>query len=140
MDTRIPKWDEYFMEIAKTVSIRSKDPMTKVGAVVVNRDNHIVGTGYNGMQPGVHETKELWQRPVKYEHVVHAEANCIQHSIQNVSGCTLYSTLFPCVACATLIKSAGISRVVYLDDKYDNEQTRTIFNSANIVLERLCPT
>ena len=140
MDTRIPDWDSYFMKIAQTVSIRSKDPMTKVGSVIINKDKHIVGTGFNGMIPGVLETPELWQRPIKYKWVQHAEKNAISHSIQDVAGCTLYCTLFPCVDCAKLIQLAGISRVVYLDGKYDNVETRKIFNDANIELEQLWMT
>lgn len=137
MDTRIPNWDAYFMGIAQAVSARSKDPVTKVGAVVVNKDNHIIGTGYNGMRPGVHETEELWTKVIKHQHVIHAEDNCLRHTTQAVTDCTLYTTLFPCKNCAKLIELAGIKRVVYLDGKYDNPETRQIFNQSSITLEQL---
>ena len=45
-------WDEYFMSTARLSSMRSKDPATQVGAVIVNGQKRIVGTGYNGMPRG----------------------------------------------------------------------------------------
>ena len=50
-------WDEYFMLLAITASLRSKDPKTKVGCVIVDEDNHQVGMGYNGFIPGIDETR-----------------------------------------------------------------------------------
>ena len=45
-------WDEYFMSTAFLAAMRSKDPVTQVGAVIVNRQKRIVGIGYNGMPRG----------------------------------------------------------------------------------------
>ena len=45
-------WDEYFIMMAYLSSMRSKDPVTQVGAVIVNGQKRIVGTGYNGMPEG----------------------------------------------------------------------------------------
>ena len=42
-------WDEYFMGMAVLSSLRSKDPSTKVGAVIVNDEKKVVSIGYNGM-------------------------------------------------------------------------------------------
>ncbi|NIU01063.1 MAG: cytidine deaminase, partial [Nitrosopumilaceae archaeon] len=55
-------WDEYFMGIAVFTSLRSKDPNSKVGAVIVNSANHILGTGYNGFVAGVDEKDFTWER------------------------------------------------------------------------------
>src|SRR5690606_32917971 len=63
MDRNVPTWDAYFMTLARVISTRSKDPNTKVGAVLTTSDNRIIGTGYNGMPEGMIETDELWQRP-----------------------------------------------------------------------------
>ncbi|MCB0298976.1 MAG: cytidine deaminase, partial [Calditrichaeota bacterium] len=67
------------MGIAVFTSLRSKDPNSKVGAVIVNRENHIVGTGYNGFVAGIDEQRFRWERDgdwleTKYPYVVHAEA------------------------------------------------------------------
>ena len=48
---------------------------------------------------------------------LHAEQNAILYAVKNntsVEGSTLYVTLAPCLACARIIFSMGISKVVYL--------------------------
>ena len=41
-------WNEYFMSIAKVLAMRSSCDRAYVGAVIVNKDNRIIATGYNG--------------------------------------------------------------------------------------------
>ena len=53
-------WDEYFMASAFLSSMRSKDPHTQVGAVIVNPQNRIVGVGYNGMPTGCSDDTLPW--------------------------------------------------------------------------------
>ena len=53
-------WDEYFMASAFLSSMRSKDPATQVGAVIVNPQNRIVGVGYNGMPTGCSDDTLPW--------------------------------------------------------------------------------
>jgi dCMP deaminase len=91
---------------------RSKDPSTQVGSIVVNYDRHIVSSGYNGFAPGVLENEERWQRPAKYDRVIHAETNAVIHATQSLKGCTLYTTHAPCLSCAKVIIAAGIVSVV----------------------------
>jgi dCMP deaminase len=133
----VSSWSKYFMNIAVAVSTRSKDPMTQVGAVLVNKDNHIIGTGYNGFGPGYVETAELWERPTKYDHVIHAEANAILNTTQSCSHSKLYVTLFPCKECAKLIVGAKIKKVYYLDDKYKSDITIDIFKRSGVELIQL---
>ena len=45
-------WDETFVKIAEVISERSKDPSTQVGACIVDKNNHVVGMGYNGTPVG----------------------------------------------------------------------------------------
>lgn len=122
-------WDEYFMGIAVFTSFRSKDPSSKVGAVIVDKTKHIVGTGYNGFVAGVDESVFSWEREgdfldTKYPFVIHAEANAIVSSPQsNLDGCSVYVTLFPCNECAKLLAQKNVSTVYYLLDKYpDTDQ------------------
>ncbi len=120
-------WDEYFMGIAIFTSLRSKDPSSKVGAVIVNQQNHIVGTGYNGFIAGADERAFPWERDgewidTKYPYVVHAEANAILSSTtSDLRGCKIYATLFPCNECAKQIAQKKISEVIYLSDKYRDQ-------------------
>ena len=116
-------WDEYFMGLAHLSAFRSKDPSTQVGAVIVNENKKIVGIGYNGLPTGLSDDEFPWQREggfqeSKYAYVVHAELNAILNATQNLRGCSLYVSLFPCNECAKAIIQSGIAEVVYEDDKY----------------------
>ena len=123
-------WDGYFMGIAMLSAMRSKDPNTQVGACIVNDNNVIVGIGYNGMPRGCDDDFMSWEREgdylnTKYPFVCHAELNAILNSNSNLSGCTLYVTLFPCNECAKAIAQSGIKEVVYLSNKYaDSDSTK----------------
>jgi len=118
-------WDEYFMAIALVAAERSKDPNSQVGACIVDSNNKIVSTGYNGAPVGFDDDKDMhWEREgdfldTKYAYVCHSELNAILNSRTSVSGCKLYVTLFPCNECAKAIIQSGIKEFVYLSDKYD---------------------
>lgn len=140
-------WDEYFMGLAIFTSFRSKDPSSKVGAVIVDEKNHIVGTGYNGFVAGVDEMKLSWQREgefmqTKYPYVVHAEANAILNATKSdLSGCKIYITLSSCNECAKLIAQKDIKKVFYLLDKYPDLDTfkaaKKIFELKGIACQQL---
>ena len=138
---RVISWDEYFMGIAHLSAMRSKDPNTKVGACIVDKNNKILSVGYNGFPIGLSDDKFPWGREggfkdTKYAYVVHAELNAILNSQRSVRGCTIYVslfpcnectnlrdsicyvTLFPCNECAKAIIQSGIKKVVYESDKY----------------------
>ena len=116
-------WDEYFMGVALLASMRSKDPSTTVGACIVNSDNKIISTGYNGSPTGYDDDNMPWDREgdfqnTKYAYVCHSELNAILNSPSVVKGCKVYVTLFPCNECAKAIVQSGIKEVIYLSDKY----------------------
>lgn len=111
---RVEKWDRRFMAIAEQVSLWSKDPGTKVGAVLV-RENAIVATGYNGL-PRHMADSNLTDRDSKLSRTIHAEMNALLNAMRqgaSVAGCTLYVTpLVVCDRCAVHMVQAGIARVV----------------------------
>ena len=115
-------WDEYFMGVAMLAAQRSKDPSTQVGACIVNQENIILSTGYNGFPIGCSDDEFSWERDgedTKYAFVVHAELNAILNSNgKSLRNAKIYVALFPCHECAKAIIQAGISEVVYLSDKY----------------------
>ena len=111
----VPTWDEYFLGIAKAGNARSKDPSTQVGCVLVNERGKVISIGYNGMAPGVVETPELWERPLKYQHVIHSETNAVGNAAQEghpTRNSTAYCTHFPCLPCAKSLAAAGVRYVV----------------------------
>jgi deoxycytidylate deaminase len=109
-------WISHFYEIALLVSTRSKDPSTRVGALVVDDARRIVGSGYNGFPRGVDDDPARYaDRPVKLAMVVHAEVNAILNAAKSVRGCVLVSMRGPCSACSGVIIQSGIDRVVCPD-------------------------
>ena len=110
-------WEEYFMSLALVASLKSKDPSTQVGAVIIdNRTRKLVSSGYNGFPRYIDDDKIPQTRPEKYLYVVHAELNAILHAQRELSDCSLYVTVFPCADCMKAMVQSGIKRVVYLND------------------------
>jgi dCMP deaminase len=106
------KWERRFMALAAHVATWSKDPSTKVGAVIVDEERRVVGMGYNGFPRGVTDKPTRYDdKPTKYKMIVHSEANAILNANTNIEGCILYGTKFPCSECAKLIIQSGIRQV-----------------------------
>ena len=130
-------WTEYFREIARTVSKKSKDRHTHIGAVIVGKDNEIVSTGYNSLPRGLNDSKhERFERPEKYHWMEHAERNAIYNAARvgvSTKGCTLYlSHWFPCVECSRAIINSGINKIYCepLDEKASNVHYNESFKRA----------
>lgn len=109
-------WDQYFMTFAYLVSMKSKDPSTRVGAVIVGTDHEVRATGYNGLPRGLHDYEHRYfQRDYKILAEVHAEENAILNCVINLTsskGCTLYCQWHPCASCARMIIQSGIKTIV----------------------------
>lgn len=104
-------WHERFLGLAEHIGTWSKDPSTKVGAVIVDPDKRIVSTGFNGWPRGIPDNPDA-QRDVKLHRTLHAETNAILFAHRDLAGCTLYVTHFPCAACAAIVIQSGITAVV----------------------------
>lgn len=109
------KWHKRFLEMAKLISTWSKDPSTKVGAVIIEQDRSSVSWGYNGFARGMSDSPERYEnRELKYEMILHGEVNAILNAHRgDLKACTLYTWPFmPCSRCAGMIVQKGISLVV----------------------------
>ena len=143
-------WDDYFMGVALLAAQRSKDPNTQVGACIVDENNRILSTGYNGFPLGCSDDEFPWDRvgddvDTKYPYVVHAELNAILNSRgKTLVGSKLYVALFPCNECAKAIIQAGIKEVIYLSDKYKDtpltKASRRMLETAGVILTQSKPT
>jgi dCMP deaminase len=117
-----PSFDEIYMNLAEQLAMRSHCVKMKVGAVLV-KDTRIISLGYNGPPAGTHNCDEEWPevgcpRDSKgsCSLAIHAEQNAILYAAKNkvdVQGATLYVTLAPCIACARVIYTMGIKKVIY---------------------------
>jgi len=130
-------WDQYFFNIAEQVKEKSKDQRTKIGAVIVGKDNEIVSTGYNSFPRGINDDVEERQvRPEKYFWMVHGELNSILNAARigvSTNGCKMYLTCgIPCSNCGRAIINAGITEVYCKTEdttrnreKWDEESSKT---------------
>lgn len=107
------KWDVRFLQLASLVSNWSKDPSTKVGAVIVDKKNRIISIGFNGFPRGAKDDHRLNIREAKYKLVIHAEENAVLNATSPLENCTIFLTHPPCNHCAGVLKQVGISRVVF---------------------------
>lgn len=118
-----PNFDDIYMELAVNLAKRSHCVKRHVGAVLT-KDTRIISIGYNGPPAGTHNCDEEWPeegcaRDSKgsCSLAIHAEQNAILYAVKNkteVKGATLYVTLAPCLACARIIYTMGITKVIYL--------------------------
>ena len=141
-------FDTFFMTTALIASERSKDPRTRVGAVIV-KDNYIQSIGYNGTPKGMDDDIMPWDSlgeatgdllQIKNSFVVHAEADALDNLPTGFdpTGSTLYVTLFPCMECAKRIVNLGITKIVYLKEyeKASNIVSNHLFRLAGVTVEK----
>ena len=135
------KWDYRFLDLAEFISSWSKDPSTKVGAVITDCDNRIVSIGYNGFPKDIHDYEEMLNdRETKYNMIVHGEMNAILFANRSLLDCTLYTYPFmPCPRCASIIIQSRIKRVVSYKNSIDRWEkdlklSRWLFKQANVEL------
>lgn len=140
-DQGINHWEERYLGLAQYIAQWSKDPSTKVGAVIVDENNTIVSVGFNGFPRKVFDTTErLENRELKYKLIVHGEMNAITFAGRSLHDCTLYTWPFmPCSRCAGVVIQSGIKKVIapYSDNprwQDDFVLTRTMFSEANVEL------
>lgn len=143
-------WDEYFMALAFLVAKRSKDPVTQVGACIVDDENRIVALGYNGMPRGCSDDVFPWQKNCsdkleeKKLYVCHAEVNAIlSKNCADIKHCRMYVGLFPCNECAKVIIQSGLRTVIYMSDKHEHKiktiAAKRMFDAANVHYRQYIP-
>ena len=109
-------YDDYFLCMTYLVAMRSIDPSTKCGAVLVSKEHKVLRTGYNGPLKGADDKMIPLERPFKYPHSLHAEENCLlayNGSNQDLEDSTMYVTIRPCHKCLRMIIQKGITNIVY---------------------------
>ena len=139
-------WDFYFMGLAFLSALRSKDPSTRNGAVIVDpKTKHVLSLGYNG-HPNGHDDVYTWQREgnpfTKNDFVIHAEENTILNATQSIKDCIMYlyseKLYLPCKGCMRLIVQSGIKEIILNGlpkdntDVYNWEATKYMINQEGI--------
>lgn len=132
------EWMSYFLGIAETVKLKSKDQSTQIGAVIVGEDNEVLSTGYNSFPRGLDDSQqERQERPEKYFWFEHAERNAIYNAARvgtPLKNSRIYLTSgLPCMDCARGIVNSGIKKVYCKEvcttknkEKWDESQKKSL--------------
>lgn len=128
-------WDEYFINIAKIISLKSKDLKKQVGCVLVSlNNNRIISTGYNGLPSGINDNINWNDRELVHSMIIHAEMNCIIYANNKYENAILYTTLSPCKDCIKIIAAAKIKKVIFLEKYKDLHISKKLCELFNIEL------
>lgn len=130
--------DSLYVEMLEPLKKRSHGVRAKVGAILVTQQGNLL-VGINGLPKQLGNKLEIEEvvlesvfgKPPKWVRtgqlitkptVIHAEMNCIlkaaREGVSTVNS-TVYVTLSPCQHCASMLVSAGVKRLVYVDDYRD---------------------
>lgn len=147
-----PSWDEYFIEISKTVARRATCNRGRSGCVIV-KDKHVLVTGYVGAPVGLPHCDEVGHQ---MKTVVHEDGSTSQHCVRTahaeqnaicqaaklgipLKNSTLYCKMTPCSVCAKMIINSGIKDVVSEKDYHKSAESKEMFRQAGIKLKILNP-
>ncbi len=132
---------EYFSAMARVVATRSTCRRRAVGCVLVDRDGHVLATGYNGTPSGSahctdnpctilnHPTRDASLRlppsgtGLDSCRAVHAEANALIQCVDARRVETVYTTTSPCWECTKMLANTGARRIVY-NELYPHDDAR----------------
>lgn len=110
--TERPSLHSWAIEIARATALRSHDPSSKVGAVILRPDKSVCSVGYNGFPRGMEDREEWYtDKEEKYDRIIHAEMNALLSAKESVVGMSLYVTHPCCQECAKHVAAAGIKYV-----------------------------
>ena len=148
-----------FSDMAALLSQQSTCCRMQVGAVLV-KEGRVISMGFNGVPSGQKHCeehfKEVYNKDFKEKYLcwqdflkakdffdihgqfsndneLHAEQNAILFAAKNgiaTQGAVLYATDSPCINCAKIIITAGISRVLF-KKLYDRSQEGVVFLNKN---------
>jgi len=143
-----PSWDEYFLEIMRSVAKRATCDRGRASSVFV-KDKQILVTGYVGSPVGMPHCDEVGHQLKKTIHedgtitehcvrTVHAEQNAICQAARrgvSLDGSTVYVNMTPCRTCAMLLINTGIKRVVAANKYHAGAESEAMFKKAKVKLE-----
>ena len=141
-------WPARYISLAEYISQWSKDPSTKVGAVLFRKDGSIISMGYNGFPRGCSDDPMLLEdRDIKLKMTIHAEENALLAAGRNgtsLEGACVAVTRHPCSSCAAKLSQAGIRQVYYIGDDDFEERwaddvalARHMFNQLGVLAVRM---
>lgn len=120
--TLLDEWGALLRQ-AYTLALRSPDPSTQNGALLLRTDHaYVISQGCNEFPANVEYREERWKRPDKYKYIEHAERNAILGAAkygQRVEGSTMVAPWAACSDCARAIIQSGVHTLVRHQDASD---------------------
>lgn len=135
-------FDDLFIRILDIVKLRSKDPRTQVGCVLVSPDYRSITLGWNAMPSKIQETDERWNnRDIKHQLVIHAEESAILNARKDLTGWHVYISFPPCPSCTRLLIHAKVGQIIYKGDhpnntKYNYDDSFALLKEAGISIRQ----
>lgn len=140
--TRFESWDELFVRMARLVALKSKDPSTQTGCVIM-RDMRVLSVGYNGFPIGVDDDRDRYaNRELKLKLIAHCDGNAIFSAARagiSLLGSVMYLTGPPCNECLKMIIQAGIVEVVWPKQNkfWDDPETKARWSESFDICEKI---
>ena len=149
MKTILGKKTRMYLDIAnRYAAAQSGCSKVTVGAVIVKNygatNENIISIGANRAFPDLCFTArgclriELYGDDAKSHRLpsdcraIHSEVDAISKAGQDLTGCDIFVTRYPCEACARAIVASGIKRVWWGREQDISPQTRQIFDTYGI--------
>ena len=130
-------WETIFIEMALLFSERSPCGRLHVGCVLVNEENRVISTGYNGFMSGASHVSVV--RDDHEQATVHAEMNCLTFCAKEgtpVGGCCAYITHYPCLNCMKALYQSGVKSIVYRDDYKNDPLVEKLFVPLGVTIKK----
>ena len=124
------------MDLAIQVGRGSKCKRAKVGAIIVDKLGRVVSTGMNGSVRNAENDQCEDDHGMTKQSTLHAELNCTLFAKRDISDCTLYCTMSPCIHCAACIVQSGISKVYYMTQYRDTSGLQFLV-SHNVIVKQV---
>ena len=130
--------DQYFMDIAIASAKRGTCPRRQVGCVLVTKDNHIIGTGYNGNSPGLPHCIDVPCQGAFAEsgegldlcEATHAEVNAIIHCLDISKIHKIYTTTQPCISCIKALLASPCQEIIFKEE-YPHKLSKDLWLKSN---------
>ena len=117
-----PSWDEFWFTLALFYSTRGTCDRLKAACLLIDKNNRLVGAGYNGSLSGHPHCDEVGHLMVDGHclRTLHAEVNAIIHSVGDLEGATAYILGTPCIDCVKKLLAKKVKKIIFTKD-YDNK-------------------
>lgn len=137
-NTERPDWDAYGSFLAFAASLRGSCMRRKVGAVIMDVNNNVLATGYNGKGSGLTNCADEpcagatagSGTALDACEAIHAETNALMRVKDRNLIHTAYVTCSPCVHCVDTLLGTPCKRIVFSEEYPHNEESKRRWEKA----------